>query len=856
MASRDTPTAVEQLLQYELQAFAGTLGLASPPEPLSPKTVVEALNFAEHLSRQSNPDDHRICLLICALAWEHRRPDWAAIPSFLTELLLRIGLGPTAMMLQEEELTAPQRFPAVGSLRSEVELAARLLANEVVPASGAPIDLTAFQAKVWRAISQFDRLGISAPTSAGKSFVLTQRIGDLLARSSGEILYVVPTLSLISQVTRDLRAVLKAIGNEDAIVTQTFSPKYRGAADSVVYVLTQERAQAALAQSPDVFRDLLLFVVDEVQNVERVAKEDHDRSRILYDVITTVVDERTPQAVVLSGPRIDDIGHFSQDLFGETAVGITDELPPVVNVTYSFSRRRGGTTITQHADLCRSSQTVSLNGKTLKLKRTFGKKQWRDDIFRFLGEILPPLRADGGVLIFSPTGAQATKTAIALGTILKQPPGSSGLRGSLAEYAAETVHPRYGLTDCLPTGVGYHHGRMPHHLRMSVEHAFAVEAVDVVACTTTLMQGVNLPAKTLIARNPNLFTKGRSGEGPAVLSGYEFGNLRGRAGRLMEDFVGRTIVLDEDEFEKQELPLFEFPAKTLKHGYESRFRLHEAALLEDLRRQNAPEKEKRYNDLLMYVRQTALRHGEKAKARLERTGVRVQESELSAVRDQLDALSAPRDFLLKFPYWDPFDLDRLWVTIQTSDVPAVPASPFAFDFVPAIQRIMDVVEQVVPYYRDRYLGTLHGNALWSIVRSAADWGRGEPLRSLVDWGDAGSLEDPVEIDRRVDRVQNTAGFALPRLLAPVVMAQDEDNPILTFLEMGTADPVARRLVELGVPRETALTVAGRLAPRSVLDHEGTVQDGRLQSEVRRLEASLNYWQRVQVTGLVPLPTGA
>lgn len=54
------------------------------------------------------------------------------------------------------------------------------------------------------------------------------------------------------------------------------------------------------------------------------------------------------------------------------------------------------------------------------------------------------------------------------------------------------------------------------------------------------MQGVNLPAKNIIIRNPNLFV--RKGESSAKLSPYEFANLRGRAGRLLTDFVGRTIV--------------------------------------------------------------------------------------------------------------------------------------------------------------------------------------------------------------------------------------------------------------------------------------------------------------------------
>lgn len=846
MTSNELPNAVDELLGYELRWFTAHIGLEEPPGPLAQGVAVRALNHAERLSRRGDPEASRLCLLICALVWEHRHGDWKAVPAFLTELLIRIGLGPTAKMVQAHGDKAG-RFAAVGSVRSEIELAGRLLANEVELPGGRLIDLTSFQASVWAAIGSQERLGISAPTSAGKSFVLSYRIGARLARDRGEIVYVVPTLSLVNQVTRDLRSVLLELEVEDALVTQTYSPKYRDAATSVVYVLTQERAQAALAQGPDVFRDLLLFVVDEVQNVERVSSEDHDRSRILYDVITAVLDDRNPRQVIISGPRIDDMESFSQELFGRDSAGITDELPPVANVTYSFGRRRGGTTITQHADLGRASRTLNLNGRTLQLKKTFGKKQWNEGMFDFLGHILPPLRRDGGVLLFSPTGNQATKTALEIARRLGNAPDPDQLR-SLADYASETVHPRYGLTGCLTSGVGYHHGKMPHHLRASVEHAFADGAIDVMACTTTLMQGVNLPAKTLIARNPNLFTKARSGVEPAVLSGYEFGNLRGRAGRLMEDFVGRTIVLDEAEFERQELPLFEFPAKSLNHGYKTRFERKRGAVLEDLRRRAPVSREKTYNDLLMYVRQSVLRYGSGAAARMARTGVTIEGPDLDLVQRQLDALSAPREFVLKFPYWDPFDLDRLWLAFQNSDVPSIPSSPFASRFNDAVRRVMAVIEAVVPYYRTRYLGSLPGNTLWSVIESAQSWARGVAIKRLVDWNDADTLDDPLEIDRRVYRVQNTAGFALPRLLSPVVMAQGGDNPVLTFLEMGAYEPIARRLVELGIPRETAVR-ASSLLDREFVVAEGRVVDRHLRTNLRRISEQLWQWERLQLRDL-------
>ena len=72
--------------------------------------------------------------------------------------------------------------------------------------------------------------------------------------------------------------------------------------------------------------------------------------------------------------------------------------------------------------------------------------------------------------------------------------------------------------------------------------------------------------------------------GEVELTSYEMANLRGRAGRLLKDFVGRTIVLDESEFEKTEgydqFSLFEDVEKEVSPGYGERFIEHKRDILD------------------------------------------------------------------------------------------------------------------------------------------------------------------------------------------------------------------------------------------------------------------------------------
>ena len=95
-------------------------------------------------------------------------------------------------------------------------------------------------------------------------------------------------------------------------------------------------------------------------------------------------------------------------------------------------------------------------------------------------------------------------------------------------------------------------------------------------------------------------------------------NLRGRAGRLLKDFVGRTFFLDETSFDIfdncQQVSLFEDTTKELPSGYEDRFEKYYENI-EQVIETNQPVSRsmEKYGDLLIYIRQSILRHGTNAR---------------------------------------------------------------------------------------------------------------------------------------------------------------------------------------------------------------------------------------------------
>ncbi|PKN14158.1 MAG: hypothetical protein CVU67_07115, partial [Deltaproteobacteria bacterium HGW-Deltaproteobacteria-24] len=86
------------------------------------------------------------------------------------------------------------------------------------------------------------------------------------------------------------------------------------------------------------------------------------------------------------------------------------------------------------------------------------------------------------------------------------------------------IHKDYYLGEFLNRGIGYHFGNLPQIIRNKVEGLFKEREINYVFCTSTLLEGVNLPAKNVfILNNKN---------GRNTFQPIDFWNLAGRAGRL------------------------------------------------------------------------------------------------------------------------------------------------------------------------------------------------------------------------------------------------------------------------------------------------------------------------------------
>lgn len=113
----------------------------------------------------------------------------------------------------------------------------------------------------------------------------------------------------------------------------------------------------------------------------------------------------------------------------------------------------------------------------------------------------------------------------------------------LIEYIAFQFSEEYSLSKLLQYGIGFHHGDMPQEIRREMESAIQKETVDILLCTSTLAEGVNLPIRTLVIHTIKRF----DGQANSPIENRSLKNIIGRVGRAGKETRGRIIFANDNE---------------------------------------------------------------------------------------------------------------------------------------------------------------------------------------------------------------------------------------------------------------------------------------------------------------------
>ncbi len=495
-------------------------------KPIQCADACRYVEAAGVLACSDRADQRLAAYRMATYVYELFRGQLDGLESSVRAVLTRLGNFPSL-------ITAPDINAALPNgpwVIAEEELSRRL-ANQVMIA-GKPLALTDFQKTLWGSLAAGNSLAVSAPTSTGKSFILQNFVSQKLSTEpSFAACYVVPTRALISQVHADLSATISAAGLDVDVVTV---PLEEGEAlpSKAVYVLTQERLQLLLKNHPTKEMDFL--VIDEAHSVQ-----DGDRGIILQSTIDELLIRKPTLQLLFASPSVSNL-----EIFGEMTGRL--DLKPQSSEQAAVSQN--------FIDMEVTSATrgeLNVYARSADLRRYIGTARIGQHLasrVECLVHVAHRFGAEKQSIVFADGQADAEKLAFQIADLRSaaQEQQDSAALNELAELAKEAVHPKYLMALTVKNGVAFHYGNIPTILRTAVEHAFVSGDLQYLVCTSTLLAGVNLPARNLFLCQPSR-NKG------TPLDSVDFWNLAGRAGRLKREFQGNIYMINYAKWPVQPL---------------------------------------------------------------------------------------------------------------------------------------------------------------------------------------------------------------------------------------------------------------------------------------------------------------
>lgn len=367
---------------------------------------------------------------------------------------------------------------------------------------------------------------VMAPTSSGKTM-----IGELAAlratQLGGRSVFLLPTKALVNEQYERFKRLYGSAGIRVVRATGDYNDEVaallRGQFDLAIF--TYEKFSGLVLTHPYLLRLIGVVVVDEVQTIV-----DRGRGRELELLLTLIKTRRdediAPQIIVLSAVlgEVNGLDSWLEANLLQT----TDRPVPLDEgvLTMDGRYRYHDATGTEQAEQLIPAQYLDPRAQTLLIP------------------LVSKLVAEGQqVIIIRGERGSARGAAHYLARSLGLPAADAAIND------LPTGDPTAAARDlrfALGAGVAFHTSDLSRDDRRVVEDYFRMpdSPIRVVVATTTLAQGVNMPAETVIMPELNRRT------GPNQVTWYsvaDYKNIAGRAGRLGLVDKGRAIVLAFDQ---------------------------------------------------------------------------------------------------------------------------------------------------------------------------------------------------------------------------------------------------------------------------------------------------------------------
>ena len=424
------------------------------------------------------------------------------------------------------------------------------------------------------------RVVLSVPTSAGKTLLAQLLMVSHISTGEGAICYVAPMRSLGREVRR-------AMGGRLAVLRRSLGrdlPDFFGLLDEElespgIDVMTPERLLHLVHGNPlGVLARYSMFVFDEAH---MLAEEGRG---LMLETLLSFLHWRTldtPHRLVLLSAAFGNQGQlmawldpagegvgFSSDWRGPRRLhalfntDITSWTPTRTEAVRSPDRP-----LRQFHELkgrLRLRPAEGAETTLLELVEPVGEIAFRADAdgirqggkessastpgYRMAARVATAVAHGGPVLVIMSSRVMARQMARAVSEIVPREPGAR----SLAAYVERRLGANHPLSEVIGHGVGFHHSGLPSDVLEAIEDGFRSGELHYLAATSTLTEGVNLPARTVVLAE----TRYEGQPENAQLRGARLVNAMGRAGRATKESEGWIVLCRQAESRASDFDLF------------------------------------------------------------------------------------------------------------------------------------------------------------------------------------------------------------------------------------------------------------------------------------------------------------
>lgn len=396
---------------------------------------------------------------------------------------------------------------------------------------------------------------VQLPTGVGKTKSIELIIRSMFLAERGDTaLIVAPLRALCNEITDDMhRAFLKdvIINQFSDVLEFDFESLFENKKRHKIFVCTPEKLQYIFHHQPDYINEINLYIFDEGHMFD-------DESRgALYELLVSDITTNlqiTHQMVLMSAvlSNADKICHWA---FGEDGILAYDKnirsTPKVIGFTSKTKEIHYYSDSFSEEDfyIPRAINITKLSMKKRERKeKVFPELSKPQDVAIYYSNLLCK---NGGIAVYLNQRRSIPKILDRVVELEDRSYDLSNIKQSAdmdeLDKLKNLIQAYYGddyvYTKACEIGILPHYSYLPNGLRIAIEYAFRKEKLKIIACTSTLAQGVNIPIKYLIMTSMKSAQK--------MMTTRSFQNLMGRTARSGVYTEGSIIVTDSKLFDNK-----------------------------------------------------------------------------------------------------------------------------------------------------------------------------------------------------------------------------------------------------------------------------------------------------------------